>query len=75
LRFTLEATKAFKEALFEEGIPLTAFLVDHIAAGYARLEDRGVVFRSALQRHGVESMAVFDDTCGNWIMICQSRTE
>ncbi len=69
------ATKAFKKALFDEGIPLTAFLVDDVAAEHARLENRGVVFRSAPQRYGDETMAVFDDTCGNWIMIYEIHTE
>jgi len=67
------ATKAFKTALYEEGIPLTAFLVDDIAAEHERLKGLGVVFRSAPARFGTETMATFDDTCGNWIMIYQSH--
>lgn len=67
------ATKAFKQALYKEGIPLTAFLVDDIAAEYERLKAHGVVFKSAPQRLGTESMAVLDDTCGNLIMIYQSH--
>ncbi|NNC89719.1 MAG: VOC family protein [Akkermansiaceae bacterium] len=69
------ATKAFKTALYEEGIPLTAFLVDDIAAEHERLAGRGVRFRSPPERFGTETMATFDDTCGNWIMIYQTHPD
>jgi catechol 2,3-dioxygenase-like lactoylglutathione lyase family enzyme len=68
-------TKAFKQALYEEGIPLTAFLVDDIAEEYRRLTELGVEFRGAPQRHGNESMATLDDTCGNLIMLYQTHSE
>lgn len=68
-------TKTFKKALYDEGIPLTAFLVDDIEKEYTRLKERGVEFRSAPQRHGTETMATFDDTCGNLIMIYQTHSE
>jgi hypothetical protein len=68
-------TKAFKKALYEEGIPMTAFLVDDIAAEHRRLTELGVEFRGAPQRHGNESMATLDDTCGNLIMIYQEHPE
>ena len=64
-------TKAYKKALYEEGLPLTAFLVDDIESEYARLREAGVEFRSEPQRFGDEVMATFDDTCGNLIMIYQ----
>ena len=66
-------TKTFKAALYEEGIPLTAFQVDDAIAEHQRLTELGVVFRSGPERFGTETMATFDDTCGNWIMIYQSH--
>jgi len=69
------AVKAFKEAMYSEGIPLAAFLVEDIEAEHRRLTERGVEFRSAPQRCGTESMATFDDTCGNLIMIYQTDEE
>ena len=69
------ATKTFKEAIYNEGIPLTAFLVDDIEEEYRRLKERGVEFRSPPARQGTESMATFDDTCGNLIMIYQTHPE
>lgn len=66
------ATKAYKKALYEEGIPLTAFEVDDVEQEYERLKQQGVHFRSEPQRFGTEVMATFDDTCGNLIMIYHS---
>ncbi|MEO0536565.1 MAG: VOC family protein [Cyanobacteria bacterium P01_A01_bin.123] len=68
-------TKAYKKALYDEGIPLTAFLVDDIESECARLKGLGVSFRSEPERCGSEIMAVFDDTCGNLIMIYQVDSE
>jgi catechol 2,3-dioxygenase-like lactoylglutathione lyase family enzyme len=69
------ATKAYKQALYDEGIPLTAFLVDDIEAEHARLIGLGVTFRSDPERVSGEVMAVLDDTCGNLIMIYQVDSE
>ncbi len=68
-------TKAFKRALYDEGIPLTAFAVDDIAEEYARLTNLEVEFRTTPKRYGEETVATFDDTCGNLIMIYQTHAE
>jgi catechol 2,3-dioxygenase-like lactoylglutathione lyase family enzyme len=65
------AAKIFQKALHEAGIPLTAFFVDDIQEEYERLEKLGVVFRSGPTKSGPATVAVFDDTCGNLIQICQ----
>lgn len=65
------AMKALKTALFEDGIPFTAFEVDDIDAEHARLRDLGVRFtHPPVESSGVK-YAVFDDTCGNLIQIYQ----
>ncbi len=69
------ATKAFKQALYSEGIPLTAFLVEDIQSEYSRLQNLGVEFKGPPQRFHNETMATLDDTCGNLIMIYQSHSE
>ena len=38
------ATKTFKKAIFEQGIPLTAFAVEDIQKEYERMKELGVVF-------------------------------
>jgi catechol 2,3-dioxygenase-like lactoylglutathione lyase family enzyme len=65
------AAKTFQRALHDQGIPLTAFAVDDIAAEHARLVRHGVVFRTPPTAMGPVTIAVFDDTCGNLIQIFQ----
>jgi len=66
------AAKTFQKALFEQGIPLTAFAVDDIHAEYERLQRLGVVFRSAPTAAGPVTIAIFEDTCGNLIQIYET---
>ena len=68
------AAKTFQKAIFEQGIPLTAFAVDDIQKEYARLKKLGVEFNMEPTNMGMTTMAVFDDTCGNLIQIYQVTT-
>jgi catechol 2,3-dioxygenase-like lactoylglutathione lyase family enzyme len=65
------AAKAFQAALWEQGIPLTAFAVDDIQQEYSRLKRLGVVFRGEPTKAGATTVAVFEDTCGNLIQLYQ----
>ncbi len=65
------AARTFKKAIFEQGIPATAFNVDDIQKEYKRMKELGVVFRGEPQKAGTTTTAVFDDTCGNLIQIYQ----
>jgi predicted enzyme related to lactoylglutathione lyase len=66
------AAKVYQAALFEQGIPFTAFAVEDIQKEYERMERRGVVFRSKPTIMGPTTIAVFDDTCGNLIQLYQA---
>jgi catechol 2,3-dioxygenase-like lactoylglutathione lyase family enzyme len=66
------AAKTYQKALFDQGIPCTAFAVDDIPTEYERLTERGVVFRTKPTKAGPVTIAVFEDTCGNLIQIYQS---
>ena len=66
------ATKAFKKALFEQGIPAAAFAVEDIQKEYQRLKKLGVTFTiKPTKVEGGAIIAVFDDTCGNLIQLYQ----
>jgi catechol 2,3-dioxygenase-like lactoylglutathione lyase family enzyme len=65
------ASKTYKKALMDQGIPYTTFAVDDLEREYARLEARGVRFRTKPTKAGPVMLAVFDDTCGNLIQIYQ----
>ncbi|HMM29893.1 MAG: VOC family protein [Chloroflexota bacterium] len=65
------ASKTYQQALFEQGIPLTAFAVDDIHAEFERLKALGVAFSVEPTQMGPATVAIFDDTCGNRIQIFQ----
>lgn len=65
------ASKTYQQALFEQGIPLTAFAVDDVQAEYERLKGLGVAFSVEPTQMGPATVAIFDDTCGNHIQIFQ----
>lgn len=64
--------REFQQSLFNEGIPATMFTVDDVSAEYARLSSLGVRFTSEPTDMGGFHTAIFDDTCGNLIMIVSS---
>ena len=67
------AAKTFQDAMFRQSIPLAAFEVGDLAAEFARLSGRGVVFTKPPTPAGPVSLAVFADTCGNLIQLYQKR--
>lgn len=76
LELTLEpnvnpAAKAFQQAMFEQGIPLTSFESKDIDAEVAALKAKGVVFTRDVAAMGPVKVAVFADTCGNLVQLHQ----
>lgn len=76
LEITLEpnanpAARAFQEAMFAQGIPLTALEVDDLEAEVARLKAHDVVFVKDPTALGPVAIAIFSDTCGNLIQLYQ----
>ncbi|MBZ5710034.1 VOC family protein [Nannocystis pusilla] len=65
------AAQTYQKALFDQGIPLTAFEVDDLAAEVRRLKGLGVAFTQEPTPVGAVSIAVFSDTCGNLIQLYQ----
>lgn len=65
------AAKTFQEAMFKQGIPLTAFEVDDIEAEAKRLKQSGVKFTMDPIQQGPVKLAIFSDTCGNLIQMYQ----
>ncbi|SOD41894.1 VOC family protein [Nitrosovibrio sp. Nv4] len=65
------AARTYQKALFEAGIPLTAFAVEDIQKEYERMTGLGVVFGMKPTKAGPATLAVFDDTCGNLIQLYQ----
>lgn len=65
------ASIVFQKAIFEQGIPATAFAVDDIAIEYDRLKNLNVTFTMPPIKTPGPTIAIFDDTCGNLIQIYQ----
>jgi len=61
----------YQKALYNAGIPLTAFLSNDIQGEYKKLKRRGVIFRSEPQVMGSITSVLFEDTCGNLINLVQ----
>lgn len=63
------AAQVFKKTLYDAGIPATSFGVEDAHKEYERLTGLGVRFTGEPTEMGPVTGAVFDDTCGNLIMI------
>jgi catechol 2,3-dioxygenase-like lactoylglutathione lyase family enzyme len=63
--------QVFQRALFDAGIPATAFTTKDIHAEYDRLKRLGVVFRGEPADMGLITAVVFEDSCGNLINLVQ----
>jgi len=64
--------QVFQKALFDAGIPWTAFQVDDIQKEYERLLAKGVSFSMPPTQMGPTMLTVFNDTCGNNIQLFQA---
>lgn len=65
------AAASYQRAIFQQGIPATAFIVEDIQAEFERMKRLGARFTMEPTQSGPSIIAVFDDTCGNLIQIVQ----
>lgn len=61
----------FQKALYDSGIPITAFMAKDIASEFNRLKAVGVKFRGEPVVMGPITAVLFEDTCGNLINLVQ----
>ncbi len=66
------ATKTFKEAIYKQGIAAASFAVEDVHKEFDRMKKLGVEFSMEPTELGSATIAVFDDTCGNFIQIYQA---
>lgn len=66
-----EPSKVFQDELMKAGIPYTQFDVDSVDAEYDRLTQLGVEFSVKPTAMGTVKIAVFNDTCGNYIQLVE----
>ena len=63
--------RTYQKALYEAGIPATAFMTTDIASEYQKLKSLGVKFRGEPASMGPVTAVMFEDTCGNLINLVQ----
>lgn len=63
------AAPPYQKALYDSGTPLTMFSVNNVQAEYERMRALGVQFRSEPISASWGTSVIFDDTCGNLILI------
>ena len=68
------AVAPFTEAIAADGIPYCVLGVDDVRAEHRRLTALGVMFTQPPTDAGPVIIAVFDDTCGNLLMLAQSTS-
>jgi len=66
-------SRDFQQALHEQGISGGQFNSSDIQAEYERLSESGVEFTMTPTDIGPAIMAVFNDTCGNFITLVQEK--
>jgi len=66
-------SRDFQQALYEQGISGGQFNSSDIQAEYERLSESGVEFTMTPTDIGPAIMAVFNDTCGNFITLVQEK--
>lgn len=66
--------KDYFRGLYEAGIPVTGFTTDDIEHEFERLLKHGVRFKTPPTQMGPVTVAVFDDTCGNYIQLFEVGT-
>ena len=63
--------RIYQKALYDAGIPATAFISADIHTEVQRLRSRGVKFRGEPKKMGPVTTVLFEDTCGNLINLVQ----
>jgi len=63
------AARTFQRAVFEQGIPVASIVVDDVHREVERLKKLGVAFALEATPVGPTTVAVFADTCGNFIQM------
>ena len=64
--------RVYQKALYDAGIPVTAFITKNIRAEMDRLKSLGVTFRGEPKEMGPVTVVLFEDTCGNLINLVET---
>jgi predicted enzyme related to lactoylglutathione lyase len=65
------ASKAYQEAIFQQGQPAIMFFTDDVKGDYERIKARGAEFTMPPTDVTGSTIAMLKDTCGNLIQLTQ----
>ncbi|WP_394840836.1 VOC family protein [Pendulispora brunnea] len=65
------ATKAYQQAMFQQGQPAAMFFSDDVQADYERMKARGAEFSMPPTDVTASKIATLNDSCGNLLQITQ----
>jgi predicted enzyme related to lactoylglutathione lyase len=65
------ASKAYQQAMFQQGQPAAMFFTDDVQADYERMAARGAEFTMPPTEVTGSRIAMLNDTCGNLIQVTQ----
>jgi predicted enzyme related to lactoylglutathione lyase len=65
------ASKAYQQAMFEQGQPAAIFYVDDVQREYDRMKAAGAEFTMPPTKVTGSTIAMVNDTCGNLIQIAK----
>ena len=66
--------KSYQKNVYDAGLPVIVFGADDVAATRSELQSRGVKFRDDLPKPDWGIQNLFEDTCGNLIMLYSDKT-
>lgn len=66
--------RSYQMTLYQKGLPVIVFGVRDVSKEYERLKGLGVVFRGEPETSEWGTQALFEDTCGNLILLQQSKS-
>jgi catechol 2,3-dioxygenase-like lactoylglutathione lyase family enzyme len=71
----LDIAKTYREKLYEMGIPFTMLASDNVQHEHDAMKAKGVAFKMPPQQAPGDGpmMAIFDDTCGNYIVMYEIK--
>jgi predicted enzyme related to lactoylglutathione lyase len=65
------AAKAYQQALFQQGQPAAMFFTNDVKGDYERIKGRGAEFTMPPTDVTASTIAMLNDTCGNFIQLTQ----
>jgi predicted enzyme related to lactoylglutathione lyase len=65
------ASKAYQQAMFQQGQPAAMFYTDDVQADYERMKAGGAEFTMPPKDVTASKIAMLKDTCGNLIQVTQ----